>query len=313
MKAIRINQFGSPNVLEYVECQPPTMTDGQLLIAVAAAAVNPIDFKIRQGSHMLCPMLSMPTGIGYDFTGTIMAGASEADAYKEGDWVVGIAGFPAAPCACQEQIAIDPGTCIKVDNNIASPELAALPVAGLTAWQAVHAQAQIQPGQRVLIHAGAGGVGIFAIQLAKLAGAYVLTTASSGKHSLLKALGADECIDYSKDNSWHDLSNIDAVIDLVGGQTGLDSIALCDGQSVLVTVPSMSAKEILAAAESKGVKAKHFMVDCQMSDLQQLVDLYGEGKLRIIVAESLPLSQAASAHEMIESQRTTGKILLMMS
>ncbi len=311
MKAIRIKQFGSPEALEYVDCEPPVKNDHLTLIDVVAAAVNPVDYKIREGSHLLCPMLAMPSGIGYDFVGKIRECAKGSTTQSVGDWVLGIAGFPAAPCAYQEQIAIEESTFITVDSATACPDIAALPVAGLTAWQAIHDHGQLKAGQRVLIHAGAGGVGVFAVQLAKLAGAYVLTTASREKHDLLKELGADECIDYREGNGWRDLANIDVVIDLVGGQTGLDSLGVCGAESTLVTVPSMTAKEISEAGVAQGVAVKHFLVDCSMADLKQLLELYEAGKLKPVIDKSLPLSQAPEAHRLIETQRTTGKILLL--
>ncbi|MEC8428899.1 MAG: NADP-dependent oxidoreductase [Pseudomonadota bacterium] len=311
MKAIRIQEFGSPSVMELVELDPPQPGVGEVLVTVSAASVNPIDYKIREGSHLLCPSMELPTGLGFDFSGKVIACGVGVDNLVVGDAVIGMVGFPASACSYQEQLTVSAEACVKVTNAKDLPAMAGLPLAGLTAWQAVHTVGQLQSGQRVLIHAAAGGVGSFAVQLAKAAGAYVIVTASEPKHAMLQGLGADECIDYRAAPFQEQVEAVDLVIDLVGGQVGVDSLAVVKDGGLLVTVPSATREEVLAAAEAAGVKAEFFLMQYDVEALTDMAEQVTKGELQILVGGRMPLSQADLAHETIEAGHTTGKLLLL--
>jgi NADPH2:quinone reductase len=311
VKAIRVSEFGAPEVLNLVECDAPVCGDNDVVVKVAAAAVNPIDYKIREGSHLVCPMLTMPTGIGFDFSGEVIARGSAVSHLDVGDPVLGIAGFPISPGTYQEQLVTAADACIKAPSDLPLPELAGLPLAGLTAWQAVHQHGEIKAGQRVLIHAAAGGVGCFTVQLAKEAGAEVVVTASEPKHKMLQELGADSCIDYRSEPFNEQIDAVDVVIDLVGGQTGIDSLKVLKPDGILVTVPSATKDQVLAAAEEANIEGRFFLMAYELDDLQQLLDRVADDRLKIMVSGKLPLSEASLAHQQIESGRVIGKLLLL--
>ena len=170
---------------------------------------------------------------------------------------------------------------------------------------------KLQSGQRVLIHAAAGGVGSFAVQLAKAAGAEVIVTASEPKHGMLQGLGADQCIDYRAAPFQEQLEAVDLVIDLVGGQVGVDSLAVVKEGGLLVTVPSATREQVLGAAEARGVNAEFFLMQYDMDVLTQMAAQVVAGQLKIVVGGRMPLSQADLAHATIEAGHTTGKLLLL--
>lgn len=311
MKAIRIQEFGSPGVMKLVDVDPPQPGVGEVLVAVAAASVNPIDYKIREGSHLLCPSMALPAGLGFDFSGKVIACGAGVDNLLVGDAVIGMVGFPANACCYQEQLTVAADACVKLNDARDLPVMAGLPLAGSTAWQAVHTVGKLQAGQRVLIHAAAGGVGTFALQLAKAAGAEVIVTASEPKHAMLQQLGADQCIDYRLAPFQSVMQPVDLVIDLVGGQVGIDSLALVNDGGLLVTVPSATREQVLAAAAEQGVRAEFFLVQYDPEVVATMAQRVEAGELQVVVAECLPLAQAARAHEIIETGRTTGKLLLL--
>lgn len=311
MKAIRIQEFGSPQVMECLDVEAPQPGMGEVLVAVSAAAVNPIDYKIREGSHLLCPSMTLPAGLGFDFSGRVIDCGAGVDNLAVGDAVIGMVGFPAGACAYQQQLTVSEDACVKVNGADDVAALAGLPLAGLTAWQAVHTVGNLQSGQRVLIHAAAGGVGSFAVQFAKAAGAHVIVTASQPKHEMLRGLGADECVDYRAAPFQEQCDKVDLVIDLVGAQVGVDSLALVKDGGLLVTVPSATREQVLGAAEAQGVKAEFFLMQFDAAVLADLAEQVKAGALKILVGGRMPLEQADLAHETIESGRTTGKLLLI--
>ncbi|GAA5317842.1 MAG: NADP-dependent oxidoreductase [Candidatus Pelagadaptatus aseana] len=311
MKAIKVSEFGAPEVLHLIECDTPVCGEQDVLVKVAAAAINPIDYKIREGSHLVCPMLTMPTGIGFDFSGEVIARGVAVTDLAVGDQVLGIAGFPTSPGTYQEQLVTPASACIKAPDGVALQELAGLPLAGLTAWQAVHRHGDIKAGQRVLIHAAAGGVGCFAVQLAKQTGAEVVVTASQPKHAMLQGLGADICLDYRAAPFYEEMDPVDVVIDLVGGQTGIDSLKVLKPDGILVTVPSATKDAVLAAAEAQQIEGRFFLMAYELDDLQQLLERVADQRLKIMVSGKLPLAEAALAHQQIESGRVIGKLLLL--
>jgi NADPH:quinone reductase-like Zn-dependent oxidoreductase len=189
-------------------------------------------------------------------------------------------------------------------------EAAALPLAGMTAWQSLVDVGKLEAGQRVLIHAAAGGVGHLAVQIAKARGAHVIGTASEAKHELLRELGADEVVDYRSTAFEKVVEPVDLVYDLVGGETAVRSFDVLKPGGLLICLPTVAVADALEAAKERGVNASGAYVRAGGSGLAELVELYTDGKLRILVAETFPLAQAADAHRLGEQGRTTGKIVL---
>ena len=313
MKTILFTQFGSPTVLTLVERPMPACNNHQLLIKIHAAGLNPIDYKIRNGSSFVARQLKdhLPSGLGYDFSGVVETIGKEAQdiKIKIGDAVMGIIGLPDHPGSYAEYICITPECIIPKPATLSFLQAAALPTAGLTVLQALQL-AKISTGQTVLIHAGAGGVGHLAIQLARQLGATVITTASQRNHDFLYALGTNRCIDYHKENFVEAINQpVDAVIDLVGGRVGIQSLEILSPTGYLVTVPTITAEEVIAAAKQKNRRAMGFLKKSNKSDLADLAQSVAEGRLKIEIDRVFQLSEAAAAHEYLESGHVRGKLV----
>ncbi len=315
MKAIKFKQFGPSSVLEVMSVPTPVLSNasqGQMLIRVYSAGINPIDAKIREGSSFVCQNLNLPSGLGFELCGEVVELGEGASDFKVGDVILGKVVNYNQPCTYSEYCIIDESSVILKPKSMSAEVAGALPTAGFTAWQAVHTHGKVKSGDRVLIHAGAGGVGHLAIQIAKLAGAFVITTASEKHHEFLKDLGVDEIIDYRKESFVDRVNNVDVVIDLVGSETGLQSLSVLKPTGRLVTVPTITRDEILAEAGKQGVNATGMLAENNKSDLEKLAGLIAEDKIQLKISASFPLSQAKEAHDLLETKRTQGKIVLMM-
>jgi NADPH:quinone reductase-like Zn-dependent oxidoreductase len=235
MRSIRQQVLGGPEVLELTEVPRPDPAPTEVLVRVTAAGVNPVDWKTRaRGAFLGQP----PFTVGWDVAGVVEAVGLGVARFEAGDRVFGMPRFPREAAAYAEYVTSPSCQLARIPDRLADVESAALPLAGLTAWQALVETAEVRPGDRVLILAAAGGVGHLAVQIAKALGAYVIGTARSEKHAFLTELGADETIDYTSEAVGTRVREADVVLDLVGGETGQRALpALCDG-GILVTVPS---------------------------------------------------------------------------
>ncbi len=313
MKAIRLNQYGAPEVLFYTDVEEPTVGADEIKVKVKAAGVNPIDCKIREGSSFLAKKLEpyFPIGLGFDLSGIIVECGSQVTGWKIGDEVVGTTISIERPGSYAEYAIVGSDTIVSKPKDLSFKVAAALPTPGATAWQAVNKYGNISKGDRVLIHAGAGGVGHLAVQFAKQLGAHVISTARGKDHEFLKKLEVDELIDFSTTNFKKVVKNLDTVIDLVGGKTGMDSLEVLKPKGTLVTVPTYSQKEILSAAALKGIKAIGFIVYADMKALKNVVKSVANGHIKVNLSESMNLADAAKAHQKIQSKTAKGKIVLI--
>jgi NADPH:quinone reductase-like Zn-dependent oxidoreductase len=218
--------------------------------------------------------------------------------------------FPREAAAYAEYVTSPSRQLARTPASLSDVEAAALPLAALTAWQALVDTAGVQPGQRVLIHAGAGGVGHLSVQIAKALGAHVIGTASASKHDFLRSLGADELIDYRATDFAEVLRDVDVVLDTIGADYALRSLAVLRPGGVHVALPRPDDPAVAARARELGVSTGWTLVEPDRGGLLALVDLVEAGRLRVEVAEVLPLEQAAQAHRLGESNRTTGKLVL---
>jgi NADPH:quinone reductase-like Zn-dependent oxidoreductase len=302
MKAIRIHEFGGPEVMKYEDVPVPQPGPGEIRIKIIAAGVNPMDWKVRRG---LVGSLPLPMVMGLDVAGTVdMLGQGEVT-FQPGDEVfakvpIGKGGYAEYTVARSTETARKP-------KSVGFIESAAIPTAGLAAWQSIFDLAGLEKGQSVLIHGAAGGVGTFAIQFSKWKGAYVIGTASEKNAEFLKNIGADEVIDY-KNQRFEDLvSNMDVVLDTVGGDTFERSWGvLKPGGFLVTTVASIPEGE----PEKRGVRAKRVVTQSDGKELAQIAEIIDERKIKPIVTTVLPLTDARKAHEMSESHHARGKIVL---
>ncbi len=310
MKTVTFSQFGSAEVLSLVEQPIPQPNEKQVLIKVHTAALNPIDYKIREGSSFVAKKLKdhLPSSLGFEFAGEIVTVGENVKTLKTGDEVLGLAGFLKKPCCYAEYVCAMPETMILKPKKLSFAEATCLPIAGLTALQALQL-AKVKSGQTVLIHAGAGGVGHIAIQLASSSGATVFTTASEHNHDFLYALGADQCIDYHQKNFVNVLDRVDVIIDLVGGEVGIQSLEVLSLSGCMITVPTITAEQVIAAAKQKHLNVIGMIEKPNMKELTYLADLASNGKLKVEISHLFKLSEAKSAHEILESGHTRGKLV----
>ncbi|MFD8749582.1 NADP-dependent oxidoreductase [Kitasatospora sp. NPDC059577] len=307
MRAVVVEQWGGPENLVEREVERPEPGLGEVLVRVHAAGVNPVDWKTRAGGALI-EWGDVPA-VGWDVSGTVEAVGPGVGLFRPGDEVFGMPLFPRQAGAYAEYAVAPARHLARKPAALTHVEAAALPLAALTAWQALVDTADVRPGERVLVHAAAGGVGHFAVQIAKARGAYVIGTASAGKHDLLRELGADEVVDYRTVRFEDVVSDVDVVLDGIGGETAKRSLDVLRPGGRLVTLPG---PDDLPAAPD-GVRAVWVLVEPDHLGLREIAALAERGALRPVVETVLPLEQAAKAHELGEQGRTTGKIVLTVA
>ena len=308
MLSIHQTQLGGPEVLRLLERPRPSPGPTEVLVRVTAAGVNPLDWKTRDRRVFLG---DPPFTLGADVAGVVAAVSEGVTRFKVGDRVFGMPRFPAEAAAYAEYLTAPARHLARSPESASDVEAAALPMAALTAWQALVDTAGLQAGQRVLIHAAAGGIGHLAVQIAKARGAYVIGTARADKHAFLTGLGVDEAIDYTRDDAGEILRGIDVVLDLVGGDTAVRSLpALRDG-GILVGVSSGTAP---AAERARGrVRVEYLLVEPDHVGLEAIAALVDAGALAVHVARTFPLEQAAEAHRLGERGHLQGKLVLTLA
>lgn len=308
MRAISQDSFGGPSVLRAIEAPKPTPLPSEVLVRVHATGINPVDAMVRSGAF---PMLGEPPFIlGWDISGVVEEVVPGVTRFEVGDEVFGMPFFPRAGSAYAEYVAVPSRQLARKPATIDHEHAAALPLAGLTAWHALVDAAKAAPGDRVLIHAGGGGVGHLAVQIAKARGAHVVATASAAKHAFVRSLGADEIVDYRAVDIAEAIRDMDVVLDTVGGPVGRQSIDILRPGGLLVTVVDRTDTALRAATIDAGRRFAGLTVEPDHAGLEALAELVDAGKLRPYVEHALPLDEAARAHELIGSGRTQGKIVL---
>jgi NADPH2:quinone reductase len=310
MTQLQITRFGEPDVLQLAESDVHSPAADEVLLDVLFAGVNPVDAKTRAGLGWAAQQHKdeLPWTPGFDVCGTVKEIGSAVSAFAVGQRVCGMV-FRGGAYASQTLALAD--DLLPVPQQISHAQAAALPLAGLTAWQGLFEHAQLQAGESVLISAAAGGVGHFAVQLAKQAGARVVACASETNHTFLLQLGADDVVDYLDADAMAALvGQFDVVFDLVGFDSGLAALALLKTGGRQVTVPTVTAPQIKEAAAAQGKTAMGMMVHPDRNALQALLQKCADGKLQVHVSRIFPLKDGAKAHQAIESGRTRGKLLL---
>ncbi|MFJ2884585.1 NADP-dependent oxidoreductase [Streptomyces sp. NPDC087305] len=307
MRVITQNVLGGPEVLEEVQVERPAPRANEILIRVRAAGLNPTDWKHRANGGFLG---EPPFVLGWDVSGVVEAVGVGVARFQPGDEVFGMLSYPWGHGSHAEYVAAPARAFVHKPAGIDHVQAGALPLVSLTAWQALVENAQLQPGQRVLIHAAAGGVGHVAAQIAKARGAYVIGTASAGKHDFLRELGVDEAIDYRETDFAEAVKDVDVVLDTLGGETGVKSLRVLRPGGVVVSIIPIGSAEFPDEAERLGVRAVRMLVDADRADMESIVELVEAGKLRATVARTFPLADAAEAHALGETGRTAGKLVL---
>jgi NADPH:quinone reductase-like Zn-dependent oxidoreductase len=306
MNAVRIHGYGDRAVLRYEKAPRPVPADDELLVRVVAAAVNPVDWKIREGYLREMIPHRLPLILGWDLAGVVEAVGRQVTDFAVGDTVYARPDL-ARDGSYAEYIAVRASEVAAKPMTVSFADAAALPLAAITAWEALINTGQLSEGQTVLIHAAAGGVGSLAVQLAKWKGARVIATASSRNHALVESLGADEVIDYRAVPFAKHVAGVDLVFDTVGGQVQEESWSVVRPGGVLVSVVDPPTPERAAQADVQG---KFVFIQPSAAILRELAGLVDAGVVRPIVGAEFALEDVAAAHELSESGRARGKIVL---
>jgi NADPH:quinone reductase-like Zn-dependent oxidoreductase len=330
MKAFVVHSYGKDG-LRATEVPAPVVGPGDVLVRVCAASINPLDKMVRNGEFKLLLKHRLPFVLGHDLAGVVTQVGADVRGYKVGDEVY------ARPRdlrigAFAEFIAVDPADIALKPRSLTMEEAAAVPLVALAAWQALVDLAQVKPGQKVLVHAGAGGLGSTVVQLARHLGAYVATTASGKDAERLRGLGADEVIDYAKTNFAEQLSGYDVVLDSLGGENLRKSLTVLRpgglaisvvgppdaafaaqlGQSLLKPVMALLSYTVRAKARKLGVRYSFFFMRADGAQLKTLASLYDSGKLRPVVDRTFPFDETLEALAHVEQGRAKGKVVVAM-
>lgn len=309
MKAILIHQFGDAGQLKYEDTAKPEINADEVLIKIYATSINPVDWKVREGHMPGAEKRKFPIILGWDVSGVVESAGENVRGFKPGDEVYSRPNV-SRNGTYAEYVAVNENEVALKPKSIDHIHAAAVPLAGITAWQGLFNHGKLEAGQKVLIHAAAGGVGTYAVQLAKWKGAYVIGTASEKNSSFLKDLGADEVIDYKNEDFSEKLKDIDVVFDLVGGETQLKSLKVLKPGGILVSTVGLKDED---AIKAKGIVGIQYMALSNPDHLNKLARLIDEGKFKITIDEIFPLEKAAEAHKKSEEGHTRGKIVLKVT
>ncbi len=306
MKAVRVHEYGGPEMLKYEDAPRPQAGPGEVLIKVHASSVNPVDWKVRAGYLQQMMKYKMPMIPGWDVSGVVEAVGAGATRLKAGDVVYCLADL-SRDGAYAEYVVVKEAVVAMKPKSIDHTTAAAIPLAALTAWQALNDGAKLAAGQTLLIHGAAGGVGTFAVQFAKLKSARVIATASKKNHEFLRSLGADETIDYNTTKFEDVVHGVDAVLDTITGETMERSWQVMKKGGILVSILEPPSAE---KAAEHGVRCHHTFVQGNMEQLNEITKLVEAGKLKIIIEKVFPLVEARAAQESNATGHTRGKIAL---
>lgn len=312
MRAVSQDTAGGPDVLKVITTGRPVPGPTEILVRVHAAGVNPTDWKTRSAGAFMTGSKA-PLTLGFDVSGVVEEVGLGVTLFEPGDKVFGMPRFPHPAGAYAEYVTAPARHFAHLPEGLDHVQGAALPLAALTAWQALVDTAQLQAGERVLIHAAAGGVGHLAVQIAKARGAYVIGTARQAKHDVLRGLGADELIDYTQQDFAETVRDVDVVFDTIAGAYGARSLRTLRPGGRLVSILPLDDTFPAEQAREARIRAGFMLVEPDRSGLQAVADLVNSGKLRVLIDTVVPLEDAAKAHALGETGRTTGKIVLSVA
>ncbi|AKP67850.1 NADP-dependent oxidoreductase [Companilactobacillus ginsenosidimutans] len=310
MKAVVINEYGDRNELHMTNLAIPEIADDEVLVEVKATSVNPIDWKLREGYLAEAIPLKFPIVLGWDVAGKITRTGSAVKDFHAGDKILARPDLTDRGTYA-EYTAVKEDKLALLPENVSYEDAAALPLAGLTAWQCIYDYLKVQPGQTVLVQGGAGGVGLFAIQILKHIGAKVITTASPANFDLLKDLGADQIIDYHTEDFSQVLSNIDAVFDTIGGDILSKSYGIIKPEGSLVTTAGAADEDL---AKANHINASGMWLHPNGKQLTELVDLVSRGVVKVVTDSVHPFTEdgVKDAQAVSEGMHAKGKIVISM-
>ncbi|HEU5052069.1 MAG TPA: NADP-dependent oxidoreductase [Hanamia sp.] len=315
MKAAIINKFGPPEVLHITEIEKPVPNENEVLIKIKFAGINPVDTKVRAGTSAMSKTLHLPVILGWDVSGTIESVGKNVSNFKPGDEVFGCLGFPGLGKTYAQFTVADPKLISKKPSDISFEEAAAVPLAGLTAYQAINEHLKVSKGQKVLVQAAAGGVGHLAVQFAKLNGAFVAGTASGENEAFLKSLGVDQFINYKTEKFEEVVHDADAILDAMGGEILYRSIACVKKGGRVVCLPSSTKNDpkAIELAKKHQVELIWPMMHPDGKEMTLIAGLMEQKKLKVKIDKVFNLDQIVEAHKQVETHGTDGKVVIKIS
>lgn len=311
MRAVILQEAGGVENMTIAEVERPNINETQVLVETRALSVNPVDYKVRGNEDILTAIYGTqrPAILGWDIAGTVVQAGSQVTTFKTGDRVFGMVNFVGAGKGYAEYVAVSEHHLAKMPENISFTDAAASTLAALTALQVLNTK--IKKDDRVLIHAGSGGVGHFAIQIAKSMGAYVISTSSAKNREFIMSLGADEHIDYREYKFEEVLSDLDFVFDMFNGEVLLSSVNVVKPGGMIVSIPTPEfTDEVQALAKEKDIELAFHMVLSNGDDMKTIARLLESGAVKAHVSKIFSLNEMAQAHEHLESGRTVGKVAI---
>jgi len=313
MKAVTLHEFGGTEVLKMEERQLPEIRPEQVLIKVMALSINPVDAKTRSGKGIAGRIKDqLPAILGWDISGVVVEAGTGTKYLKKGDEVFGMIAFPELGNAYAEFVAADESALALKPSGISHEAAATATLAALTAWQALHHKAKIKPGQRVLIHAASGGVGHFAVQIAKYLGAHVTGTSSAENRDFILSLGADRHVDYKARPFEEVISKVDFVLDTIGGEYIDRSLQVIRKGGTIISIPSGLNETVTEKAKAIGIEGYFILVHTSGPDMQTIASLLEKGILKPHIFKTFRFEEMAAAHQQIESGHTAGKIAVIL-
>lgn len=310
MKTLVLSEFGPAENLKRVDFHLPDMQDNEVLIKVKAISINPVDVKTRAGNGLAARIKEFrPIILGWDIAGTVTAVGEGVKEFRIGDDVFGMVNFPGHGKAYSEFVAAPTDHLALKPLNISYEEAAAATLAALTAWQALVHHHAIKKGDRVLIHAAAGGVGHFAVQIAKHFGAHVIGSSSAGNKDFVLNLGADEHFDY-KNEKIENLALVDFVLDCLGAENVEKSLAIVKPGGSVVSILGGATPVVLEKAKAKNISCSAFLVHSSGRDMKSLAELLATGAIKSHVTKTYAFAEMIQAHEHVETGRTVGKVIV---
>ncbi|MFT3705273.1 MAG: NADP-dependent oxidoreductase [Agriterribacter sp.] len=309
MKAYLLYEAGNPDKLVFGEIPKPILKKGEVLIKVKAIGINPADTIYRSSPTFINALFGeeRPVVIGWDISGEIVEKAEETDGFEKGEAVFAL--LPHAQ-GYAEFVAVSVRFLARKPVNISFEEAAAIPMAGLTAWQPLVHGMDIKKGNKILIHAASGGVGHYAVQIAKYLGAEVIATSSAKNRDFVMSLGADKHIDYHTENFREVIKDVDFVLDTVGGKPLEDSIDVTKPNGTVISILALTNENVMSKAKEKNVHLSLWGMRPDVEDLRAIADLMSKGIIKPHIARTYPFSLMPEAHRQIETRRTVGKIVL---
>ncbi len=315
MKAVILKDFGGTENLVIEEIQKPAVQPDEVLVKVKAIGIDPIDIKTRKGKGMADKLKEeKPMILGWDVAGEVVHLGNDESCFTIGDAVFGTANFPGVGHSYAEYVAVPESQLALKPENISFAEAAAATQSALTAWQALVDTGHVKEGDRVLIHGAAGGVGSFAVQIAKKLGAYVVGTASAKDKDFVLELGADECVDYENEKFEEIAKDMDFILDTIGGENFVRSLTVLKPEGIIVLLPSDKKAGAEKAAEEKGIKNfHHILMHSSGKDMNEIARMLNEGSLKSHISKTYSLEEIRQAQKEVENGKHRGKIVITIS